>query len=109
MATRKKVLSWEDGILEMMHYDDATDKLTIETIQDVEPCLNKNKEVQNDERLWKETEWGRKVAEIPNTIIHQWLNETPPLNLFDPSHKKRIKARLNSREFAYLRTRPGRI
>ena len=109
MTTHKEVLSWEDGILEMMHYDDVTDKLTVHTIQDVEPHLDQNKTTMCDDRLWAETEWGRKVAQIPLIVVHQWLNETPPLDLFNPAHKQRVKVRLNSREWSHLRTRPGRI
>jgi hypothetical protein len=51
----------------------------------------------------------RKVASIPNVVVEAWMKEG--VNIFDPSPEmqKKVAAKLNSNEYAYLRTFPGRV
>lgn len=93
-------------------YDEAEDKLIIERVQDVEPYLEQNKREYNSVPHKQRNKYKGefvKVASIPNVIIEQWMKEG--INIFDPSPEmqKKIKEKLNSSEYQYLRTRPGRV
>jgi hypothetical protein len=78
----------------------------VQRIQDVEPYLEANKRrrdsFQSDRKANR-----RLVAEVPCVIIEQWMKEG--INVFDRNHAKAVQAKLNSNEFAYLRTSPGKI
>lgn len=94
------------------HYDEASDRLTIERVQDVEPYLEQNKREYNAVPQKQQHKYKGefvKVASIPNVVIEQWMKEG--INIFDPSPEmqKKIKGKLNSSEYQYLRTRPGRV
>jgi hypothetical protein len=99
-------------IKEKLYYDDQNDKLTVERIQDVEPILEANRA---DFNAAPEKFSGRydkpmvHVARIPLIVVEQWMKEG--INVFDPSQEmtKKIRQRLNSPEYAYLRTMPGKI
>ncbi len=52
-------------------------------------------------RMWK-------AASIPNIIIEKWKKEEG-LDIFNDEHWPRIRAKLNSEEFKFLRTSPGKI
>ena len=46
--------------------------IVAETMQDVEPILERNKVLRS---LRQKGDWGRHVATIPNVILVKWLNE----------------------------------
>ena len=50
-----------------------------------------------------------RVASIPMVVVLQWMKEG--INVMNPTYEdqKKIKQRLNSPEYAYLRTRGGRL
>jgi len=50
----------------------------------------------------------RRAASIPNLLIHKWLVEEG-WNAMDPACAKKLKQKLNSTEYLYLRTAPGRL
>lgn len=85
------------------------DRLVIRATQDVEPILDRNKELANSgDRGFTPSGNLRYVAEVPNIVIEDWLNKYG-VNLFDPNHAPAVKRLLNSNEYAYLRTAPGHI
>ena len=51
----------------------------------------------------------QKVASIPNVVVMEWMQEG--INVMNPSKEciGRIKKKLNSPEYAYLRTGGGRL
>lgn len=52
---------------------DRGEKLIVaETMQDVEPLLERNKSLQSTEQS---SDWGKHVASVPSVIIVKWLNE----------------------------------
>lgn len=98
------------GIVEETYYDESTDRLIIKRIADVEPHLDANKDAFNSyKKPTYRSETMNHVASIPNIIIEKWMKEEPPLNIYNPQHKKRLLQRLNDPEWKYLRTMPGRI
>lgn len=77
-----------------------------EKIQDVEPALEANKRAANDYERVGGDHFIR-AASIPAIIVLKWMNEG--VNVFDPNCDAEVKRRLNSSEWAYLRTAPGRL
>lgn len=87
-------------------------ELVVKRTQDVEGYLEQNRREFNaapDTRVSRNRSNLRKVASIPMIVAEQWIREG--INIFDPSPEvqKRITAKLNSNEYRYLRTAPGRI
>jgi len=95
------------GITEIFHFDPLTGDAHIETVQDVEPMLDQNKSLQNDEGYSKNgiknEMWH--FASIPVVVQLQWLKKYGPDN--DPMKKgnERLLFRLlNDPEWRYLKT-----
>jgi hypothetical protein len=79
--------------------------VTVQRVQDVAPYLEANKARRND--FVSDRKGGmRLVAEVPAIVIEQWMKMG--VNAFDPNDSKKIQALLNSNEYAYLRTSPGK-
>jgi hypothetical protein len=84
-------------------------KLVVKRTQNVEPILELNKAAQAEAAGgWRRThgKTRRYIAEIPNIVIEAWLNEG--FNIFQVSEKE-LRKKLDSAEWSYLKTIPGRI
>lgn len=103
-------------------YDEASDKTFIYEVQDIEPIIKKNFDVQNHDgghgmglndysrKGIKESWWH--VARIPTSIQLKWLKQYGVnLTLWgkDDWTTKKVKKLLNSPEWRYLRTGLGRV
>lgn len=86
----------------------ADGTLTFERVQDCDPILDANKALQNDGDGYSPSRELRRVASIPNVVIEKWLNEEG-INFFNPDHWSAIRRKLNSNEYLWLRTAPGRV
>lgn len=89
-----------------IHLDSNGQDLAVETIQDVEPILERNKQLRTMEQ---KSDWGREIAEIPNVLLVRWLNEAhargnETLRLFTPEMDAIIQKKLYDPEWAFLRT-----
>lgn len=86
---------------------DRTEKLIIaETMQDVEPILERNKALRATPQ---QSDWGRHIASIPNVIITRWLNEewaagNVNLRPFTKEFDELVAKKLRDPDWAYLRT-----
>lgn len=91
-----------------LHYEAGGDALIVQRTQDVQPILDANRAAFN-----AAPEHGRfkgemhRMASIPNIVIEQWLKEG--INLYDKHDWPAVRRKLNSPEYAYLRTKPGRL
>lgn len=90
------------------HYDDATGKTTIETVQNIEPYLKEAKRLRDDESY---TQQGIKnemwhYAKIPNTVIEQ-IQKNFGVNVFEKGQEKEVLKILNT-HYPYLKTTNGR-
>lgn len=89
------------------------DKLVCVRTQDVEPYLEANKAAYNEVSSWRPFAGknGRMVCDhIPMVVIEKWMKEG--FNIFDETHpyyQRELRRRLNSNEYQYLRSTPGRI
>jgi|TARA_R110002020_G_scaffold469218_1_gene694041 hypothetical protein len=94
-------------IAEYYHFDETTEEVAVEFVQDCEPILNHNKFLQNNGRrnalgdVWRE-HW----AEIPNSVIVKWaiedgvwFQQLPKLERTQYLEKK-----LRDPDYAYLKT-----
>jgi hypothetical protein len=91
---------------------DAQGRLVAVRTQDTTPYLEANRRAFNEAPSWRpysDANGMREVADIPMIVVEQWMKEG--VNLFDPSPEmqKKVAQKLNSNEFQYLRTYPGRV
>jgi hypothetical protein len=78
------------------------------TTQDCEAVVERNIALQNDaDRGWLPGGDMRRVASIPMGVVMQWMQEG--VDLFSGEQQDEIARRLNSSEWAFLRTAPGHL
>jgi hypothetical protein len=87
-------------------------KLVVKRTQDTTPYLEANEREYNSAASWRPYAGKgnlRKVAEIPNIIVEQWLKEG--INIFspDPAMQRAFRRKLDDHEFRKLRTMPGKV
>jgi hypothetical protein len=105
-------LLWTDdltGDKAYHHYDN--DISYIETVYNVEPILQANKEAQKDrygDKKGIKAGWWH-AGSIPNGVIAKWKTEGIDFFTKDPDHWKMIVKLLNSPDYRYLRTGSGKI
>lgn len=97
-----------DGLVEFTEYDHSTGKLIIGSVQDVEPVLEANKAKANASSRRHRSEVFNHVACIPLVVYLKWRNEEG-IDVLDPDHAEAVRRKLNDSEYAYLRTKPGRV
>ena len=95
------------SLTQKAYYDETEDKLVVKTTQDVEPLLEKNKQLYQLNDGYSPDRTFRRVASIPMILVHAWLKKG--IRIEDPAAWPTIAAALDSPEFAYLRTAPGRV
>ena len=104
-------LIWENRALGTKTYysfDDAEGTYVLETVQDIEPILEYNKQALNnvDNRRFGD---GKLVAQIPIVVMLQLVQQgilSPKFGVLD---EKRFSDWLNSSDNMWMRTWPGRI
>lgn len=91
-------------------------ELVIKRTQDYAPYLDRNAREMHGTPSWRPYTSSRrrrsplrKVAEIPNIVVEQWLREG--VNVFDPdpAMQRRVRWKLDSNEYLKLRTFPGQL
>jgi hypothetical protein len=83
---------------------DRSEKLIVaESMQDVEPILERNKALQGEAQR---SDWGRHVASIPNVILVKWLNEegADVLRMGSEEFGAFIRRKLQDPDWRHLRT-----
>jgi hypothetical protein len=80
--------------------------------QDCTPILDRNKAMATHNDGYSPTRDMRRVATIPAVVRLKWINEEG-WDYFDATHDpdvaRKFAAKLNSSEWAHLRTAPGRV
>lgn len=78
------------------------------TEQECNPVLDQNAQLRGlGDGGWFAGGDMRRVASIPMGIVHQWMQEG--IDVFSGEQDDAVAARLNSSEWAFLRTAPGRL
>lgn len=107
----KRLLDHDEylGLTEWFTYNDETDGFTIETVQDVEPLLERNKALWNDTE--KHTRYGEltRIASVPPVIVMELAKQG--ILRMDGSilDEPRYRAWLNDRDNLCFRTRAGKV
>ena len=98
------------GLSTWLEFDELQPgKFHIHYAQDVGKTLDANREAYNDDEAKKQgikAGWWH-VAHIPDVVVLQWRKEG--IDVFNPEHTPRIKAKLADPEYRYLRTSAGQI
>ena len=103
----KRLLSYDPvtGIKTYHDYDHSSKKTYIETVQDVEPILKRNKELQNN-TSYRQAGYKQDMmhfATVPCSVLLQW-REKYGIDYTNQDHLPRIEKLLMSNEYKYLRT-----
>ncbi|HUW16881.1 MAG TPA: hypothetical protein VMW94_07365, partial [Actinomycetes bacterium] len=96
-----------DGMTTRFTFDAHDDRMTVERQQDVEPILKENARLRNLNDGYSPSRDLRRVAAIPNIVIEKWFKAG--INVHDENDWPKIAAMLDSPDYAYLRTAPGRV
>lgn len=97
----KRLLSDRGGIKTTMEIDG--DKTNISKSQEIGGMLDFNKAKSNELGKSINSDAYNHVASIPTIVISKWLTEEG-LDIYNPEHAERLRRKLNSNEYAYLRT-----
>jgi hypothetical protein len=76
--------------------------------QDTTPHLDQNKAMFTENDGYSKSRDLRRVASIPAIVISEWLTKYG-VDFYNPDHWPRVKQLLNSSDYLYLRTAPGRL
>lgn len=88
--------------------EDGDGSLIVHREADVEPILELNKALAASGDGYTPSRELRRVASIPMAIIEKWRNELG-VDVLNPDHMPKVRQLLNSNEYAFLRTAPGRL
>jgi hypothetical protein len=88
--------------------EDSDGSLIVHRGEDVEPVLELNKALATSGDGYTPSRELRRAASIPFAIIEKWKNELG-IDVFNPDHIGAVRRLLNSSEYAFLRTAPGRL
>ena len=86
---------------QVFHFHEPTKEFAIEHIQDIQPLVDSNKNLQENDHLMRDE--LRLSARIPLTVYYEWKNKFG-VDVFNPDHKEGVKRLLNSADYRYLKT-----
>ena len=86
---------------QIFHFHEPTKEFAIEHIQDIQPLVDSNKNLQENDHLMRDE--LRLSARIPLTVYYVWKNKFG-VDVFNPDHKEGVKRLLNSADYRYLKT-----
>ena len=90
-------------------HDEMEDKLHVAHTQNIKPIIEQN--IRDANETDKHAKWGdtARVASIRAVVVMEWMKEG--INMMAPTYEdqQKIKKKLNSPEWAHLRTRGGRL
>lgn len=107
MAVREHLLRSASGI---DHYlrQDPDGSIHVESWQDTDAILDLNKAMYTHNDGYSPDRTMRRVASVPQILIQKWMVEEG-WDALDPANADKLKAKLNSSEYLYLRTAEGRL
>ena len=96
------------GFTDELWMDEATGKMTIRRLQDVEGVLKFNVEAYNnhDGVHYNDSDGIHLVAQIPLVLIEKWMKEG--FNWYNSTDSER-RRKLNDPEYRKLLVRPGKL
>lgn len=86
---------------------DSDGRIIVRSRQNVDPILDANKVQRNHGTAGRIGDLGRKIATVPVTIVHKWLQEG--IDVFSGEHQDALARKLNDPDWRYLRTGGGHL
>jgi hypothetical protein len=96
------------GEVDTFRYDDAEDRAIVKTSVDVEPVIDRNKQLYTAGDGYTPDRTMRRAASIPMSVVLEWRQKFG-VDVFKKEHWPAVRRLLNSNEYLYLRTAPGRL
>jgi hypothetical protein len=88
--------------------DNEDGTYTVLSEYDAEPILDRNKALANHNDGYSPSREMRRVASIPLILWLKWLQDEG-WDAFAPECADRLRRKLNSSEYMWLRTAPGKL
>lgn len=82
--------------------------VTVTRVQEVDTVLEHNKRQALHNDGYSDTREMRRVASIPLILIQKWKDEEG-WDAFNPDHAHKLAEKLNSSDYAWLRTAEGHL
>ncbi len=102
------IATMKGDLEDRVHYDPDTDEWVLEKRDpDVTPFIQYNKRLRNEGDGYTPSRDLRRAASIPPIIYLQWKKEG--IDAMKPEDWPKVAARLDSQEWQFLRTAPGRL
>lgn len=86
-------------------YDNAEDKVVVQTFEDVGRSLAYNRQLQKDIDGYNQARDWRWVARIPGIVVHMWMKEG--INVYHIQDWPKVAQRLQDPAWRWLRTSTG--
>ena len=107
----KRLLNYDSltGDKQYHHYDPLTEVTTIETVYNVQPVLEMNKEKAKNSEYSKDgikRGWWH-YGTIPNGVIALWLKEG--IDFYNKDHWPAVLRKLRDPEYRYLKATSGKL
>ena len=110
--TKVRATEWDAGV-KTRYIQESDGKLTINSQQDLNPLLDRNKKLYTQNDGYTASRDMRRVASVPPIILQLWTKEYNGSNnwwaLPKEIQKKIMRTKLNSSEFKYFRTAEGSL
>ena len=108
-----KIVEQEGLVKTTYHSDDANKQVVIERNVDYKPIIEHNKKMYTHNDGYSKSRDLKRVASIPTLVLELWTKEYNGTGnwfaLPKEIQQKILKQKLNSSEFQYFRTAPGRL
>lgn len=104
----------QDGLVKTTyHSDDMNRQVVIERNVNYKPIIDHNKKMYTQNDGYSKSRDLKRVASIPTLVLELWTKEYNGTGnwfaLPKEVQQKILKTKLNSNEFQYFRTAPGRL
>lgn len=94
------------GLTEYFHYDESSGRFAIESVSDVGPQLDRNKNLKTASDGYSPSREFKRVASIPAVVHLLWI-ERYGVDPLIPGNEDLLRRLLNSSEWMHLRTSEG--
>ena len=104
----------QEGLIKTTyHSDDMNRQVVVERNINYKPIIDHNKKMYTHNDGYSKSKDLKRVASIPTLVLELWTKEYNGTNnwfaLKKEEQQKILKKKLNSNEFQYFRTAPGRL
>ena len=111
--TKVRATEWNADATKTRYIQESDGKLTIHNQQNLNPLMERNKKLYNQNDGYTPSRDMKRIASVPPLILQIWTKEYNGTNnwwaLPKDTQKKIMRTKLNSSEFRYFRTAEGSL